>query len=69
MSWVAGATPVAILSYGLWQRQYGGAADAIGKRPVPDFSDRLAVVRDFLPAQALAAVRDHVGTAAPVGRK
>jgi putative ABC transport system permease protein len=27
----AGATPVAILSYGLWQRRYGGKDDAIGK--------------------------------------
>jgi predicted permease len=29
---VRGAEPVLVITYGLWQRRYGGAADAIGRR-------------------------------------
>lgn len=31
---VVGATPVAVLSYGAWQRMYGGSAGAVGKQIV-----------------------------------
>ena len=43
-----GAPPVAIISYGLWQRRYGGRASAIGKTLV--FDGKLYTVVGIAPA-------------------
>ena len=43
-----GASPVMVISYGVWQRQFGGAADVIGK-PVTYNGERWTVV-GVLPA-------------------
>ena len=43
----AGAVPVALLGYGLWQRRFGGAPDVVGK--TLDFDARPFTITGVLP--------------------